>query len=277
MLGYYFFHRLAEGFFRISSREEVITDLIIGRERALLFDTGFGFADLPAAVARYTSLPLTVVNSHGHLDHTCGNFRFSQPAFLHEDDTALCLAHNAYEVRRAAAEAAAARGALPSRFDAEAYAHAGVGGLAPLREGDALDLGGVALEVVALPGHTAGSVGLLCKKEGLLYVGDAMSPHTWLFFPESGSLSTYISTLRHAMTLDFDRMVHAHTPRMRDKNDLAAYLDCAETLDFARGTAFETPFAPRGGVRLCVRRGYSASAPEEPGYASLALTEDKLD
>ncbi len=43
--------------------------LVLGREKALLFDTMTGLGDLKGYVERLTDLPLTVVNSHGHFDH----------------------------------------------------------------------------------------------------------------------------------------------------------------------------------------------------------------
>lgn len=43
--------------------------LVIGTEKALLFDTMTGLGDLLGAVRELTDLPLSVVNSHGHFDH----------------------------------------------------------------------------------------------------------------------------------------------------------------------------------------------------------------
>ena len=58
--------------------EEVISYLILGDKRALLFDTGLGIGRISAAVARLTSLPLVVINSHTHFDHVGGNAEFHE-------------------------------------------------------------------------------------------------------------------------------------------------------------------------------------------------------
>ena len=50
--------------------------LLLGREKAMLIDTAYGEGDLPALIASITSLPLIVVNTHGHYDHTSGNAFF---------------------------------------------------------------------------------------------------------------------------------------------------------------------------------------------------------
>ena len=43
--------------------------LLLGEDRALLIDTGFGLCKLDEAVKSVTDLPITVVNTHGHYDH----------------------------------------------------------------------------------------------------------------------------------------------------------------------------------------------------------------
>src|SRR5260370_5167377 len=57
--------------------EEVISYLIIGSDKALLFDTGIGISNIQAVVAGLTKLPLTVLNSHTHNDHVGDNWRFA--------------------------------------------------------------------------------------------------------------------------------------------------------------------------------------------------------
>ena len=66
--------------------------LLAGTEKALLIDTGFGEIDLPAAVRSLTSLPVEVVNTHGHFDHIGGNGAFDQVR-LHRADEALYHLH----------------------------------------------------------------------------------------------------------------------------------------------------------------------------------------
>ena len=57
--------------------EEVISYLILGADRALLFDTGMGISNIQAVVAGLTKLPVSVLNSHTHNDHVGDNWRFS--------------------------------------------------------------------------------------------------------------------------------------------------------------------------------------------------------
>ena len=56
--------------------QEVISYLITGSDRALLWDTGMGIAPIRPLAECLTALPLTVINSHIHFDHTGGNAEF---------------------------------------------------------------------------------------------------------------------------------------------------------------------------------------------------------
>jgi glyoxylase-like metal-dependent hydrolase (beta-lactamase superfamily II) len=50
--------------------------LLIGSEKALLIDTGNRLLNLQQAIKEITDLPLKVVNTHGHFNHTHGNYLF---------------------------------------------------------------------------------------------------------------------------------------------------------------------------------------------------------
>ncbi|MBS7657324.1 MBL fold metallo-hydrolase [Candidatus Bathyarchaeota archaeon] len=51
--------------------------LIWGSKRCLLIDTGCGIGDPSNFIASLSALPLIVMNSHGHPDHTYGNIFLS--------------------------------------------------------------------------------------------------------------------------------------------------------------------------------------------------------
>ena len=87
----YTVRELEPGIFRIGN-SMVFMDLIVGAHHALLFDTGYGFGDLRGLVESITEKPLYVVNSHGHVDHACGNEQFGG-AYIHPLDMDLCREH----------------------------------------------------------------------------------------------------------------------------------------------------------------------------------------
>lgn len=56
--------------------EKVISYLIVGKDRALLFDTGLGIGDIKQEIIKITNKPIIVLNSHFHYDHIGGNNKF---------------------------------------------------------------------------------------------------------------------------------------------------------------------------------------------------------
>ena len=62
--------------------------LVLGEEKALLIDSGFGLGSLKKVVDGLTDLPVVLVNTHGHPDHGGGNGEFGSP-YLHPDDNEL--------------------------------------------------------------------------------------------------------------------------------------------------------------------------------------------
>ena len=262
---------IGPGLYRIEN-SAVFMDLIVGSHHALLFDTGYGYGDLRSLIRSITELPLYVVNSHGHVDHACGNAQFGI-AYIHPADMALCREHNGPQMRQAELETSV----VPPDFDLEAHLLLGPGELTPVGEGDTFDLGGVTLEVVHLPGHTAGSIGLWCPERRLLYVGDAMNCFVWLFLPEAQSLRTYIRSLHTAAALPFTHMIQSHEPEPVPREKLADYLDLAEHLDFDQGVPVPAPLGYEGETRICTRNGIHYDDRTHPGFAAIMISREKLD
>ena len=267
----YTVRELEPGIFRIGN-SAVFMDLIVGNHHALLFDTGYGFGSLLELVRGITDKPLYVLNSHGHVDHACGNAQFGG-AYIHPADMQLCREHNTAPYRMLELDTAE----VPIDFDLDAYLALGPGELKPVGEGDTFDLGGIVLEVLHFPGHTAGSIGLYCREKGLLYVGDAMNCFVWLFLPEAQSLETYIRTLRKAASLPFSHMIQSHEPDPVPKRKLWDYLDLAEHLDYEGGTPVQAP-GYDGDARICTRLGlHHDNDRSHPGFAAILIAREKLN
>ena len=262
---------LEPGIYRLGN-SMVYMDLIVGAHHALLFDTGYGFGDLKGLVRSITDKPLFVVNSHGHVDHACGNEPFGG-AFIHPADMELCREHNGRQLRMAELETAE----VPADFDLEAYLRLGTGELTAAEEGHVFDLGGLTLEVVHLPGHTAGSIGLWCPQKRLFWVGDAMNCFVWLFLPESQPLRTYITTLHKAARLPFTHMLQSHEPEPVPKRRLWDYLDLAEHLDFEQGTRVPAPLGYEGETRICTQGGIHFDDRDHPGFAAIMISRTNAE
>lgn len=285
MENYYRVTQVGTGRYRIYDPLGVFTDLFVGSKKALLWDTSYGFQDLRAVVRKLTDLPLYIVNSHGHIDHACGNYQFDEPIYIHPADIPVIHDHHgSYRKKLAIAYAKTvtdfftgeAVHAIGPDFDEEAYLTRPVGNLREVREGHVFNLGGMHLEVIEVPGHTPGSIGLLYKEERIFYAADAMNDNFWLFLEEACPLSVYKKTLKKAWNMDFDTLIISHFPDPLSKNVLLDYMDTAEYLDFESGLPFSAPLTPEADAKLCIRRGYSQEDEGKPGWAAIVISEKNL-
>ena len=82
---YYKIKDLGENIFSIFEIVGVGEHLIIGEDKALLIDTGYGYGNLRKEIKKICNKPLIVVNSHAHVDHCFGNSQFEK-VFISKED-----------------------------------------------------------------------------------------------------------------------------------------------------------------------------------------------
>ncbi len=190
-------YRIRPGIFAIyepHQSEEVISYLLLGTKKGLLFDTGMGISNIKSVVERLTKLPVSVINSHTHNDHVGDNWRFGD---IYGMDTEFTRANARGSKEDAQAELAPGEicGELPAGFDAQSYATRPFQVSHWLHDGDKIDLGGRVLEVIATPGHTPNSVALLDSRNGLLLTGDMFyNGPIYLYRPET-DLDAYVASI----------------------------------------------------------------------------------
>lgn len=175
--------------------EQTISYLIVGRDRAMLFDTGLGIGNIRKVTARLTKLPIVVLNSHTHYDHVGGNWQFQT---VYGMDTVFTRGNAQGERPEAQAEIAPNQlcGDLPTGFDRNAHETRPWQLHKYVHSGDSIDLGGRTLQVMATPGHTPDSICLLDRSHRLLFTGDTFYPGTiWLYRPET-DLKAYAASVQ---------------------------------------------------------------------------------
>jgi glyoxylase-like metal-dependent hydrolase (beta-lactamase superfamily II) len=196
-------YRIRPGVFAIyepHQSEEVISYLLLGSTKGLLFDTGMGISNIKNVVERLTKLPVSVINSHTHNDHVGDNWRFSD---IYGMDTEFTRANAKGSKADAQAELAPGElcGDLPAGFNANAYSTKPFHITHWLHDGDKVDLGGRVLEVIATPGHTPDSIALFDAKNGLLLTGDSFyNGPIYLYRPET-DLDAYQASIERLARL----------------------------------------------------------------------------
>jgi glyoxylase-like metal-dependent hydrolase (beta-lactamase superfamily II) len=196
-------YKPASGVFAIyepHQAEETIGYLIVGKTRAIEFDTGMGISDFKKVTAELTKLPIVVLNSHTHDDHVGGNWQFDTIYGMDTDFTRT-NAQGSRDDAQAEITPDQICGTLPKGFDSKAYATRPWKITATIHDGDHIDLGGRTLEVIATPGHTPDSISLIDRANGLLFTGDTYYPAPiWLFRPET-DLDAYAKSIRSLAVL----------------------------------------------------------------------------
>ena len=180
--------------------EEVISYLIVGTQKALLFDTGMGISNIKAVVEGLTGLPVSVVNSHTHNDHVGDNWRFTD---VYGMPTEFTRTNAKGSIADAQAELSPGQicGSLPLGFDAASYRTRAFHISHWLDDGTKLSLGDRTLEVISTPGHTPDSIALLDEQNGLLFTGDTfyLGP-IYLYRPET-DLNAYVQSVKRLAEL----------------------------------------------------------------------------
>lgn len=229
--------------------------LIKGDERAALIDSGCGFGSLRQVAADLTGLPLTVLLTHGHMDHAMGAGEFDE-VWMDRRDIPVFHAHAPEEYRRAILRGAQPRlEELPPMVPAADPAR-----FLPLSDGACFDLGGVHLDVFGCPGHTPGTVVVLLRELRTLVVGDACSNFTFLAGEECLPIPVYrqnLLRLKERLAGRFDVVLEAHGSGSLPAGILDGVIEvCGDVL---AGNTDDVPctFADVEGVLAKVRRPHS--------------------
>src|SRR5947209_13713595 len=196
--------------------EEVISYLILGTKKAVLFDTGMGISNIRKLAEGLTRLPVSVVNSHTHNDHVGDNWRFDD---IYGMDTEFTRTSAKGSTADAQAEIAPGEicGELPPNFDAKSYATKPFHISHWLHDGDKLDLGGHTLQIVAVPGHTPDSIALYDMKHGLLFTGDMFYPGTIFLYRPETNLDAYVASIKKMASLPHvELLLPAHNVPVAD-------------------------------------------------------------
>ena len=176
--------------------QEVASFLVIGQEKALLFDTGMGIGDMKAMVESITDLPLVVVNSHTHFDHTGCDWQFDEVYSWREIDVngeAGSWQSTPHDDENFSAEAWEA---FPGGIDALPFDQFKLETKMPkktniIRNDDVFDLGGRSFRVFNTPGHSDDSICLIDDEAKIMLTGDTIYPAGLYAFLGESSLEVY--------------------------------------------------------------------------------------
>lgn len=187
--------KLSPGIWHIADNHRDSMYLVEGTDKGALIDTGMGSGDLAGYVRTLTKLPVIVLITHGHGDHTGQASQFAT-IYISQKDVG---------------------GKLP--FD--------VSKAVLIEGGQKIGLGGRELEVIEIPGHTAGSVAFLDAKDRMIFTGDAIgSSYVWNHISGTRPLVEYLEAVRKLETRmgEFDGVYGGHYWQSGNKPLPASYV-----------------------------------------------------
>ena len=192
--------------------------LIIGRERALLIDTGIGIGDLKGLVEKLTDKPITLVLTHGHVDYIGGMAWFDEAYLNRADWFTMFNLSPTLEGRRSYADFIAKRSGLQYDYNpaVDIRPWPAIPRILPMEDGQSFDLGARTVTAYACSGHTAGSMVFLDDQSRILFAGDACNCNL-LLASKPGTLG-FVSIERalaglqriHAMHDRFEKLYNGH-------------------------------------------------------------------
>lgn len=210
--------------YRIKDRLGVAMYLIIGDERSLLIDTGYGLPGLSEFVRSLTSLPFIVALTHGHVDHAMGAGEFDEVYMSHEDLE--CFRYHSemscrmHVIRMIEPDF---DGPLTAPYTKE---------FIDLKDGQMFDLGNVSVRTIAVPGHTRGTMVFLIEEERAVIFGDACGPGTLVMEEFSSTISEYLASLKHLKEYEteYDHIYRFHGTCVSEKDLLDTVIGCCHEI-----------------------------------------------
>ncbi len=245
--------KISNRIYHLGDSFECYATLVAGENRALLFDTCVGVDDLASAVREITDLPLIVVLSHGHFDHIGGAFQFDKVYLSHEDHVIIedykveQLQHWLTEMQTESdGKSESAVNKVVEFLEEKRKKHEKLvpwDNFSDLNF-DSVDLGGVHCDIIPLPGHSPGSVGVLVREEKMLLSGDTLTPIMTMMFPHHNSLDEYLETLRKVQELEFEYYVTGHHNVVYKKQIIQTMIDCVEQSKTGKFYRYQYPKPP---------------------------------
>ena len=221
----------------LKDRADCCANLVVGSEKALLFDTCCGAEDLHGAVRSITGLPLVVINSHGHFDHIGGNRQFDC-VYLSEADFPILEDYTPQVLNDWLRDMAGDGECVPFAASPSRWPN-----IQPLTF-TSISLGDLDCQIVTLPGHTKGSVGILIPAKKLLLSGDALTPVMCLNFQNHLSVRDQYATLKAVQGLDFEHYLTSHHEKRFPKSEITRMLHCLEYSKTGKFHAYRYPGPP---------------------------------
>lgn len=181
---------------RIFGVTNEIAYLVEGNEYAMLIDSGVGVGNIKSYAEKFTSKPIKLLLTHGHIDHIGGSSLFKDVYMNHADDV-VYKEHSENSIKDGYLKM------LYKDYSAllpnENIKPILIEKIKPLKDKQSFDLGNMTLQVYNEPGHTPGQVAVLLKQDKILITGDGVNQFTFLFDNNALGLTSYQQSMKRLL------------------------------------------------------------------------------
>lgn len=171
--------------YRIDEGGIANTYLLIGKEKALLIDSGLGVGNLKETVQGLTSLPVILALTHRHCDHAGGRNWFDKCYVNVGDKPVIYGILSSKLASKTLLKANKAEGVSLAKEPNHAK-------MIYIEDGYSFELGDRLVKTINVPGHTKGSIVFIDDATKLMFTGDDVNPYLWMQLPGCTSLSTWL-------------------------------------------------------------------------------------
>lgn len=227
--------KISEYLFAISEPrhyEHTVMYLLIGSNRAVLIDTGCGIGNLRRVVEQLTVLPVTLVNTHTHLDHLGSNHQFSEILMFDHPRSRDISSEGApqevllWELLREELVTPP----WPHGFRREGAALPPFNVSRWLKHDDVLEVGDIRLRMLHTPGEAPDHICLLDQTHRILFSGDILLDGPVWSHLDGGDIGelhkSYELLMRHYD--EFDVLMPSHNAPCQSKDLLPIALAASE-------------------------------------------------
>ena len=267
--------KVNESLTMIKSKTGELLYLAEGTDRAVLIDTCVGVGHLKEFVSGLTEKPLTVLLTHGHVDHAMGAPEFDE-VYMNLKDVPLYQRQCSLEERKG--YLAAGLGDAFAQIPEDAYVQQEKDyAFRELTDGMEFDLGGLHIDAYEFPGHTKGSMVFLLREMGILILGDACNNSTFLFDQDACPLDEYIKALegvRDRLAGKYDRVFLSHHDMETGTEIMDNVLEvCREAMD---GKADDIPFNFMGNYAYIAKKCNERFQRKDGKSGNIIYSKEKL-
>ncbi len=196
-----------------------------GRDQDMLIDTGLGVRSLRSEIADLIDKPLNAIATHIHYDHVGCLYEFDEriihsieaPKMVDYKEFTWLKASDLMPGYQTSGDTSGFDEYLINKwpsvdFDLDAYRITSTTATRQVAEGDVIDLGNRVFEILHLPGHSPGSIGLWEAASGTLFSGDAIYDGTLLDELQDSDIPDYVATMKRLRELPIAVVHGGHEP-----------------------------------------------------------------